>query len=771
MSATGFGMPPSPFPMMGMQQMPPMGQPQPQSNTLYVGDIPKEASQQEIWQHFLQWGNVMGVQLVNRSNNNESANFAFVTFGSSAEASNARERSDHSVLLGKEIRVQFKTNAAEFSADANLFFNNLSKNMSAKALESECENFGRVMSCKLKYDSDGIPIGYGYVQFEDKEDAARCIEGLNGKILNDKAISVSKFVQRSKRAANLNPNKNLFIRNFPIDWDEPRINMFIGETFQKFGETQSVGICKDKIRERYYAFVAYYNEDEARAAYDELNDEQIPGYEEKLYVNFAKSKRQFKMEQLQKFIQQPTNLYIKWLRADATQEEIQNAFELFGTVTSVCLKENITSTMTANLPQNYALNFAFVNYANPDDAKTALTMGKNDDIIKDLLDPEWHKTKQEFLYYAQNKTHRLSYLKAKRKKKNQISSFGHMATLMEQLQNNPSIQKQLMKILQSQGVQLPGGTKGPMGNFPGGFGDFGGNGGSPGFGNGNTPMPNQPFSTRPPKPYGNDFNKDSYSKYGPKDGSKYGDNKYGDNKSERGGRGGRGGYGGGDRGGFNNNMNSMMNNMNSGNMMNNMNKMGMNSMSNMMSNMNNFNNMNTAMGGQGGIPGMPHNMQNMMGMGNNLNMNQGGRSGMNSANNYFGSGQKSGMDNFQSKNPQQQQPQMGGMYPGQQGSPAVRDYEWLKNNEEEFMSLSPSDQKTILGNTLYPKISQLLNNDESMVPKVTGMLVDMDTLSVADIRYMIDSADELRARVQEAIEIFQDENRNEMSMGGMGDYN
>ncbi len=129
------------------------------------------------------------------------------------------------------------------------------------------------------------------------------------------------------------------------------------------------------------------------------------------------------------------------------------------------------------------------------------------------------------------------------------------------------------------------------------------------------------------------------------------------------------------------------------------------------------------------------------------------------------------MDNFQSKNPQQQQPQMGGMYPGQQGSPAVRDYEWLKNNEEEFMSLSPSDQKTILGNTLYPKISQLLNNDESMVPKVTGMLVDMDTLSVADIRYMIDSADELRARVQEAIEIFQDENRNEMSMGGMGDYN
>merc|ERR1711935_880368 len=746
-----------------------MGQAQPQSNTLYVGDIPKEASQQEIWQHFLQWGNVMGVQLVNRSNNADSSNFAFVTFGSNAEASNARERSDHSVLLGKEIRVQFKTNAGEFQADANLFFNNLSKSMSAKALESECENFGRVMSCKLKYDSDGVPIGYGYVQFEDKEDAARCIEGLNGKILNDKAISVSKFVQRSKRAANLNPNLNLYIRNFPADWDEPKINSFIGDTFKKFGETQSIGICKDKIRSRYYAFVAYFNEDEARAANDELNDEQIPGYEEKLFVNFAKSKRQFKMEQLQKFIQQPTNLYIKWLRSDATKEQIQNAFEIFGTVTSVCLKENITNTtltMNANLPQNYALNFAFVNYANPDDAKTALTWGKNNDIIKDLLDPEWHKTKQEFLYYAQNKTHRLSYLKAKRKKKNQMSSFENMATLMEQLQTNPAIQKQLMKLLESQGVQLPGGTKGPMGNFFGGSEGFGGSGG---FGSGNTPMPNQPFSTRPPKQWGNDYgNKESYSKYGPRDGG----NKYGgDNKSGRGGFGG--GRGGKDQGGFNNNMNFMMNNMG----MNafSQNKMGM---GNMMNNMGNFGGMSNPMSAQGitGIPGMPHNMPNMMGMGGNStmggNQNQGGRGGMNSANNYFGSsGQKSTMDNFQKSNSQQGSNQMGGMYPGMSNTtPAVRDYEWLKNNEEEFMSLSSSDQKTILGNTLYPKISQLLNGDESMVPKVTGMLVDMDTLSVADIRYMIDSADELRARVQEAIEIFQDENRND-GMGMGGDYN
>ena len=89
---------PTPFPMMSMGQMPPMPQNTTQSNTLYVGDVPKEASQQEIWQHFLQWGNVMGVQLINRTTNGEISNFAFVTFNTHAEAASARDRSDHSSL-------------------------------------------------------------------------------------------------------------------------------------------------------------------------------------------------------------------------------------------------------------------------------------------------------------------------------------------------------------------------------------------------------------------------------------------------------------------------------------------------------------------------------------------------------------------------------------------------------------------------------------------------------------------------------------------------
>jgi len=53
------------------------------------------------------------------------------------------------------------------------------------------------------------------------------------------------------------------------------------------------------------------------------------------------------------------------------------------------------------------------------------------------------------------------------------------------------------------------------------------------------------------------------------------------------------------------------------------------------------------------------------------------------------------------------------------------------------------------------------------VPKVTGMLVDLECLGIGDIRHMIDSADELRSRVSEALEIITEQNTKMMEMGDL----
>ena len=55
-------------------------------------------------------------------------------------------------------------------------------------------------------------------------------------------MNVSKFVPRSKRTAELNPNKNLFIRNFPETWEEDKVREFLNEQFKAIGETTSIGV-------------------------------------------------------------------------------------------------------------------------------------------------------------------------------------------------------------------------------------------------------------------------------------------------------------------------------------------------------------------------------------------------------------------------------------------------------------------------------------------------------------------------------------------------
>jgi len=81
------------------------------------------------------------------------------------------------------------------------------------------------------------------------------------------------------------------------------------------------------------------------------------------------------LEQQQKFIQEPTNIYIKWLRSNVTEQEIKNAFGIFGNITSVYLTQNpvrsAPNPQTPTLQQNVQLNFAFVNFLTADEAKQA----------------------------------------------------------------------------------------------------------------------------------------------------------------------------------------------------------------------------------------------------------------------------------------------------------------------------------------------------------------------------------------------------------------
>ncbi len=74
---------------------------------------------------------------------------------------------------------------------------NLDKSISSKQLIEECKKYGNIISCFVKREEINnklISYGYGYVQFEKKEDSEMFLKDMQGKELCNKPISIEKFI-------------------------------------------------------------------------------------------------------------------------------------------------------------------------------------------------------------------------------------------------------------------------------------------------------------------------------------------------------------------------------------------------------------------------------------------------------------------------------------------------------------------------------------------------------------------------------------------------
>ncbi len=78
-----------------------------------------------------------------------------------------------------------------------LFVKNIAGTVNEVLLESIFKQFGEVESTKIVYDKiTWESRGFGFVEFKNKEDALKAIEGLNGKELVGKKLSVEEAVEK-----------------------------------------------------------------------------------------------------------------------------------------------------------------------------------------------------------------------------------------------------------------------------------------------------------------------------------------------------------------------------------------------------------------------------------------------------------------------------------------------------------------------------------------------------------------------------------------------
>lgn len=129
---------------------------------LFIGNLPREATEQEIRALFEQYGKVLECDIVK--------NYGFVHIEDRTAAEDAIRNLHHHKLHGVCINVEASKNKSK--ASTKLHVGNISPACTNLELRAKFEEYGPVIECDIVKD-------YAFVHMERAEDAVEAIRGLD----------------------------------------------------------------------------------------------------------------------------------------------------------------------------------------------------------------------------------------------------------------------------------------------------------------------------------------------------------------------------------------------------------------------------------------------------------------------------------------------------------------------------------------------------------------------------------------------------------------
>mgnify|MGYP001608029541 CR=1 len=220
--------------------------------------------------------------------------------------------------------------AASGFASPSVYVGNLDARVTEAMLYEHFRATGPVVSVRVCIDSASQKsLGYGYVNFQNAGDADRAIDQLNGSRLQDRAICVARVLRDpTLRKSGVT---NIVVKGLPQDADAKNLK----EVFGKFGSIVSIKLSTDDTgKPRGMAYIMFDKEASATQAVDEVNGKSITEGGPQLSVERYRSPAVMQQELMQKF----TNLYVKNLAPTTTDQQLNDAFAAFGTITSAKIR-------------------------------------------------------------------------------------------------------------------------------------------------------------------------------------------------------------------------------------------------------------------------------------------------------------------------------------------------------------------------------------------------------------------------------------------------
>ena len=230
-----------------------------------------------------------------------------------------------------DAQAQASTSAPAPHQSASLYVGELDPSVTEAMLFELFSSIGSVASIRVCRDAvTRRSLGYAYVNYNNTADGERALEELNYTLIKGKPCRIM-WSQRDP-ALRKTGQGNVFIKNLDTAID----NKALHDTFAAFGNILSCKVAQDEYgSSRGYGFVHYETAEAAQAAIKHVNGMLLN--EKKVFVghHIPKKDRQSKFDEMKANF---TNVYVKNIEADVSDEEFRDLFAKFGAITSATLK-------------------------------------------------------------------------------------------------------------------------------------------------------------------------------------------------------------------------------------------------------------------------------------------------------------------------------------------------------------------------------------------------------------------------------------------------
>jgi polyadenylate-binding protein len=290
---------------------------------IFIKNLDDAIDNKALHDTFVAFGNVLSCKVAT-DEQGRSKGYGFVHYETSEAAESAIKAVNGMLLNDKKVyvghHISKKERDAKFEDAKKQFTNIYVKNLDPEVTDQEFEQmflqYGPVTSCVIQRDEEGKSRGFGFVNYENHEDAQKAVDGLHDTDVKGKKLFVARAQKKAEREKELRQSYeqakvekfqgvNLYIKNLDDDIDDDKLR----NEFEPFGVITSAKVMRNENgTSKGFGFVCFSAPEEATKAVAEMNNKMLGT--KPLYVSLAQ-RREVRRQQLERQIAQRNNIRLQ----------------------------------------------------------------------------------------------------------------------------------------------------------------------------------------------------------------------------------------------------------------------------------------------------------------------------------------------------------------------------------------------------------------------------------------------------------------------------